>query len=93
MWEQLVGVAMIVGLTVLFREHLNRQSSLAGEAAAASYATYVLHAPVLILFTLAVRDIELYPLLKFALVALIVVPLCFAVGAAVRRLPMARQIL
>jgi glucan biosynthesis protein C len=93
MWEQLVGVAMIVGLTVLFREHLDRQSSLAEEAAAAGYATYILHTPILIVVTLAVRDIELYPLLKFVLVALIVVPLCFALAAAVRRLPLARRIL
>lgn len=93
MWEQLLGVAMIVGLTVLFREHLNRQGNLAGEAAASSYTAYILHAPVLILFTLAVRGIELYPLLKFALVAMILVPLCFAIGAGVRRLPLARRIL
>lgn len=93
MWEQLLGVAMIVGLTVFFREHLNRQGHLAREAAAASYTTYILHAAVVILFTLAVRDIALYPLLKFALVALIVVPLCFALGAGVRRLPLARRIL
>ncbi len=93
MWEQLVGVAMIVGLTVLFREHLNRQGSLAKEAAGAGYATYILHTPVVILVTLAVRDVELYPLLKFALVALVMVPLCFALGAAVRRLPVARRIL
>jgi surface polysaccharide O-acyltransferase-like enzyme len=93
MWEQLVGVAMIVGLTVLFREHLNRQSSLAKEAAGASYTTYILHTPILILVTLGARDIALYPLLKFALVALIAVPLCFALAAAVRRLPLARRIL
>ena len=93
MWEQLLCVAMIVSLTVLFREHLNRENHLTKEAAAASYATYILHAPVVVLFTLAVRDIELYPLLKFALVALIVIPLCFALGAALRRLPAARRIL
>jgi peptidoglycan/LPS O-acetylase OafA/YrhL len=93
MWEQLLCVAMIVGLTVLFREHCNRENRVTREAAAASYATYILHAPVVVLFTLAVRDIELYPLLKFALVALIVIPLCFALGAALRRLPAARRVL
>ena len=93
MWEQLLGVDMIVSLTVLFHEHLNRGHRLTREAAAASYATYILHAPVVVLVTLAVRGVELYPLLKFALIALIVVPLSFALGAALCRLPLARDIL
>ena len=92
-WEQLTGVAMIVGLTVFFRERFNRQGRLAKEASAGSYAAYIIHAPVVILFTLAVRNIAIYPLLKFVIVALILVPLCFALGAAARRLPLARRIL
>ena len=69
------------------------QGPLAKEASASSYTVYIIHATVLILFTLAVRDIAIYPLLKFALVALILVPMCFALGAAIRRLPGARGIL
>ncbi len=93
MWEQLLGLAMMVGLIVLFREYLNRQGKLAKEASAASYTAYIIHVPVLILCTLAVRNIAIYPLLKFALAALILVPTCFALGAALRRLPLARRIL
>lgn len=92
-WEQLTGVAMIVGLTVFFRERFNRQGHLAKEASTGSYAAYIIHTPVIILFALAVRNIAIYPLLKFALVALILVPLCFALGAGLQRLPLARRIL
>ena len=92
-WEQLTGVAMITGLIVLFRERCNYQDRLLKEAAASSYAVYLIHASVLILFTLAVRSIAIYPLLKFALVSLILVPLCFALGGGLRRLPGARRIL
>ncbi|UCD52710.1 MAG: acyltransferase family protein [Phycisphaerales bacterium] len=93
MWEQITGVTVMVGLIVLFRERFNRQGRLTKEASASSYATYILHAPALILFTLGVRNIAIYPLLKFALVSLVLVPLCFALGAGLRRLPLARQIL
>jgi surface polysaccharide O-acyltransferase-like enzyme len=93
MWDQLTGVAMMVGLIVFFRERFNRQGRLAKEASAGSYAAYIIHTPVLILFTLAVRDIAIYPLLKFVVVALILVPLCFTLGAVLRRLPLARRIL
>jgi glucan biosynthesis protein C len=93
LWEQALGVALIVGLLVLFRERLNRHSRLSAAASANSYATYVVHAPVLIVFTLMIRGIPLYPLLKFAVAALIAVPLCFLSAALVRQLPAARRIL
>jgi hypothetical protein len=93
MWEQIVGLSLMVALLVLFRERFNRQSKLAREASAASYTAYIIHAPVLILLTLAVRDIRLYPLLKFALAVLVAVPLCFALAAGIRRLPLVRRIL
>jgi glucan biosynthesis protein C len=93
MWEQLLAVAIIIGLAVLFRERLNRQNRPAREASATSYTVYIIHTPVVVLFALAVRDIRLYPLLKFALAAAVTVPLCFFLAAGIRRLPLARRIL
>ncbi|OHB66934.1 MAG: hypothetical protein A2Y76_03760 [Planctomycetes bacterium RBG_13_60_9] len=92
-WEQSLGVLLTVGLLVLFRERLNRQGWLSRAASANSYAAYVIHAPVLIVFALLVRDLHLYPLLKFALVTLVVVPLCFGLAGLIRRLPGAQRVL
>jgi len=78
---------------VLFRQKFNRQGKLMKELAASSYTVYIIHAPVLVFFTLAIRNITLYPLLKFALAVLVAVPLCFALGNVVRKLPAARRIL
>jgi multidrug transporter EmrE-like cation transporter len=92
-WEQLAGVAIIIALLVLFRRHLNRQGRLAQAASASAYTAYIIHGPIIILVALAIRDITLYPLLKFALAVLISVPLCFALGNVIRKLPLARRIL
>jgi len=93
MWEQWLAVAMMVGLVVLFRERLNRQGPVARAAAASSYTVYIIHAPVIILFALAVRNLPLYPLLKFAVAALVTIPITFAVANLLRQLPLARRIL
>lgn len=93
MWEQTTGIAIMVALLVLFRERFDRQGRMAAEASASSYTVYVIHAPVIILGALAVRSITMYPLLKFAIVSLILVPLCFLLAAGIRRLPGARRIL
>jgi len=93
MWEQWLAVAMTVGLIVLFRERFNRQGPLARAAAASSYTVYIIHAPIIILFALAVRNLPLYPLLKFAVAALVTIPIAFAVANLLRKLPLARRVL
>ncbi len=92
-WEQFVCVAMIIALLFLFRKWLNRQGSLSKAMSASAYTAYILHAPVTVLVAIAMRNISLYPLLKFALAVLIAVPLCFALGNFIRQLPLAKRIL
>jgi hypothetical protein len=92
-WEQLAGAAIIIALLALFRKHLNHQGKLAQAASASAYTAYIIHGPIIILVALAIRDITLYPLLKFALAVLISVPLCFALANIIRKLPLANRIL
>jgi glucan biosynthesis protein C len=93
LWEQLTGVALIIALPALFRKRLNRQGKLTMAASASAYTAYIIHAPVIILAAIAIRNISLYPLLKFTLAVLISVPLCFALANVIRKLPLARRIL
>jgi len=93
MWEQLLAVAMTVGLIILFRERFNRQGRLARAAASSSYTVYIIHAPIIIFFALAVRNLHLYPLLKFAVAAVVTIPVAFAIANLLRKLPLANRIL
>ncbi|HET9516798.1 MAG TPA: acyltransferase, partial [Actinoplanes sp.] len=52
---------------------------LMAKAGRGSYATYVLHPVVLVSVMLAFRPVPLSPELKFLLVAVVAVPVCFAV--------------
>ncbi|MHC4240784.1 MAG: acyltransferase family protein [Planctomycetota bacterium] len=92
-WEQFTGIAMIIAMLFLFRKRFNRQGSLSKAASASAYTAYIIHAPVTVLVAIAIRNINLYPLLKFALAVLIAVPLCFALGNFIRQLPLAKRIL
>ena len=60
---------------------------LMARAGRGSYATYVLHPVVLVSVMLAFRVVPLGPELKFLVVSAVAVPVCFAVGYAVTRLP------
>jgi len=48
---------------------------------------------VIITFAFAVRDVALYPLLKWGLVALAAVPLCFGLSSLIRKLPYTERVL
>jgi glucan biosynthesis protein C len=85
-WEQIFCVAVIIGLTVLFRERLNIKNRLTEELSKSSYAAYVFQAPTLVFLALAVRSIELPLLLKFALFSPIAVSLCFLSGFLIRKI-------
>jgi glucans biosynthesis protein C len=92
-WEQFSGVALTIGLLVWFRRKLNRQSPLAKVASDGSYAAYVIHAPVIILIAVLLRNLPGYPLLKFVLLMSICVPICFGLAHGLRQLPGVRKVL
>ncbi len=93
LWESVVCVGLCIGLLVLFRKRFNTQGKVGKALSASAYTVYLIHPLIIVPLAYAARTIELYPLLKFALVVFIAVPLCFFVGYFVRKLPLARKIL
>lgn len=92
-WEAALCVGMCVGVTALFSYWLNRPGRWIGGLGKDAYTVYLVHAPLLILVGLALSWLYVDPLLKWALAAVIAVPLCFAIARQVRILPGLRRIL
>ena len=93
LWEKFMCVAMVVTLVVWFRKRFNNQNTLGKALSSGAYATYVIHAAVIVLLALALRGIQLDMALKFVLVAPFAVSLSFFVGYLLKKLPLARNIL
>ncbi len=91
-WEEFICVGMIIVLLVWFREKFNHQAALAKAMSDSTFAVYFIHAPVLVFLALALKDIDLYPLLKWILVSPIAIFLCFVIAYVLRRLPLWRKI-
>ncbi|HEX5770216.1 MAG TPA: hypothetical protein VFY11_04570, partial [Nocardioidaceae bacterium] len=62
-------------------------------AARGSYATYVLHPVPMVLLSWLFAAVALAPEAKFVVVAVLAVPVCFAVGYAVTRIPGVSRVL
>lgn len=90
-WEQFVCVGMVIGLLVWFRRRFNHQGSLAKSLSDSAFTVYFIHAPILVFLALALRGINLYPLLKFVLVAPIAIALCFIIAYLLRKIPLVKS--
>jgi len=86
-------LGMGIGLVHLFRHNLHRQGKLARFMSSNAYTAYIIHGVVITVMALAVRDVMVYPLLKWALVALVAVPLCFGLSHLIRKLPYTERVL
>ena len=93
LWDSTFSVGMCLGLITFFRRFFNGSGKLGRFLSRQAYTVYIIHIPIIVMLALAVRGIHLENLLKFALAALIAVPLCFGVAFLVRKIPFASRIL
>lgn len=94
LWDSTFSVGVSMGLVVLFRRFLDLRGRLWRLLSGQYYAVYVVHIPVIITLAATVLSgISIDPLLKFALAAVIGVPLCWAVAYLVRRIPFVDRVI
>jgi glucans biosynthesis protein C len=94
LWESFFAVGACMGIIAVFREHFAGQGKLARFLSDNSFSVYLFHPPILILVSLALRDLAMHPLIKFALASALAIPLCFLAGHFIfRRAPLLKRIL
>jgi surface polysaccharide O-acyltransferase-like enzyme len=92
-WQSWLCVAMCIGLIYTFRRYFNHQGRLASYLSRNAYTVYLIHEPVITAVALVLIGIMAYPLLKFALAALIAIPLCFGLSSLIRKMPYTDRVL
>jgi glucans biosynthesis protein C len=89
--EALIAVGMSIWVMEWFRRHADHAGPLARELGRSSYATYLVHPPVVVACSLALRDVPIPAEAKFVAVVLVAVPAAFALGHLLTRsTPLAR---
>jgi surface polysaccharide O-acyltransferase-like enzyme len=94
LWESFLCMSMCIGVIYAFRRYLDRRGKLAGFLVPNAYTAYIIHALVITSVAFIARDLlPLYPLLKWVVVALVSVPLCFGLSALIRKIPYTDRVL
>jgi glucan biosynthesis protein C len=91
--ESALAVGMTIGLLVLFRAHADPQGRAGRFLSTHAYAVYVIHPLVLVGLGYALHDVAAPAVVKFALLAVLALPLCWAVAHPLRALAGARKVL
>lgn len=94
LWESFTVVAMSIGLIGVFRERYNHQTKITKVLSDNSFGVYMFHAPVIILVSIILLPLEMYPLAKFLLAAILGIPLSFLLSNYVfRKIPFLKRVL
>ena len=93
LWEAFFCLSACISVVYLFRRYANVQTRLTRWLAPNAYTAYILHAPVLVLLAGGLRGVELYPFLKFVIMAPIALATCWGLSALIRKLPYTDRVL
>ena len=92
-WEQLTGFSIILGLIGIFKQKLNTQGKWAKRLSGATYAVFIIHPPVIVTLSSFLKDWEVYPILKFILLAPVALFLCYTLGILLKKTPVINKII
>jgi glucan biosynthesis protein C len=87
LWDSVFAVGMCLALIPLFRRFFSGQGRLGSFLSQQSYTVYIIHVTIVVFIAIALKGIYLEPLLKFGIVAVIVVPICFVTAFVIRKIP------
>jgi peptidoglycan/LPS O-acetylase OafA/YrhL len=87
LWDSILAVGLCQGAVTLFRRFFNRPGRFGKFLSQHSYAVYIIHVPAVVFLAVAVKAIQLEPLMKFGLVSIVAVPVCFAATFVIRKIP------
>lgn len=92
-WEQLVCMAMIIGLVGLARKYFNKQGSCARKLSDSAYGVYIIHTPVIVgISALFVNWQNINQLFKFMALAPVALLACFILAFIIKQIPGVKKV-
>jgi glucans biosynthesis protein C len=93
-WEAFLCVGMCISLLAFFKRRFCSQGRIAKAMAENSFTVYLIHIPIIVFLQYLLIGVPIDPLIKFAIVGAIGIPLVFTISHfGIRRLPYAKYIL
>jgi membrane-bound acyltransferase YfiQ involved in biofilm formation len=92
-WETILMIGIITWLLYIFRKKLNRSGPTTKKMAGNAYTVYIVHQTIVTALAIVIVSVAIPTIIKFAIVSLIAVPLCFAISHLIRKAPYTNRVL
>jgi len=79
-FETYLGVSLIIGLIIFFREKMNFSNIISKEIAKCSFLVYVIHVPVVVLLQYTIQNAQIGPTLRFLVISVSSILLCYSIS-------------
>ncbi len=91
-WEQVLGVSMVMALLGVGKVWWTSQGGLLKEMSRGAYVVYIIHPLVLVTVSIVLKDFQLPSLVKFVLAGAGATLISFVMGAVLVRLPFVKNV-
>ena len=92
-YEQIVGISLMLGLLGIFRSAFNGRGELIKALSDSTYTVYIIHAIPVLVVAWSFRHWQFPLLAKFAVLSLPTLAVSFTLGWLIRKLPLASKVL
>jgi hypothetical protein len=92
-WEAVLSISLSICVIYLFRKKFNHQTKLFKEISKSTYSVFIIHSIVIVVLSYLLKDLMFHPLVKFAIVALVGIPLCFLISFYITKVRFLKKIL
>ena len=75
----------------IFKIKLNNQGKWATQLSGAAYGVFIIHPFVVVTLSAILKDWEVYPVLKFVILAPAALFLCFSIGLLLKKIPVSQS--
>jgi surface polysaccharide O-acyltransferase-like enzyme len=93
LWETTLLIGITTFLLYFFREKLNRAGPTLKTMAASVFTVYIIHQTILIVLHTFMLPVDIPTVVKFFVVSLIAVPVCFLLSILIRKIPFVNRVL
>jgi len=93
MWEPFVCIGIVITLLAWFQSKFNKAGKFLKWSSSNAYTVYIIHPPIIVGWTIAFHTAELPPIVKWVIVSVLSVVVCFGMGSVIRFIPGAKRIL
>jgi surface polysaccharide O-acyltransferase-like enzyme len=92
-WESVAMISIIIWLLDLFRNRFNKQNRRLGWMAPNVFTAYIIHQIVIVLIMIPLLHFTWPSALKFVVVSVISIPVCFLLSYLIRKIPYVNRVI